>query len=328
MCTFLCTQSIFHGFPIRQIHSDENQGGAEKEVNRDGFVEQQPRENNRRERIDIDVVRRRDGADLLHRPVPHDETEHRGDKAEKEQIGEDFGLQQERHRRHFFWHENVIGNHRQQAVEKHFPRDENHVVAAVCANHQQAINRPTKAGEKRQRVANRREMEHEMAVEHDNDDSDGCQHRAEHLRRTQSLRLIKTTDERSGEKRSQADDERGVGRGRVVHRLVFGEKIQRTARNAEPDHQQFVFPVVCQPPKTSFLPLGKRKRQEQHVGNDESQGENLGRRQSGNQQQLRIDKSAAPDDDRQESRDVTQDFPIQLHKSEISTAKVQQYFEK
>ena len=328
MCTFLCTQSIFHGFPIRQIHSDENQGGAEKEVNRDGFVEQKPRENNRREGIDIDVVRGGDGADLLHRPVPHDETEHRCHKAEKEQIGEDFGLQKEQHRRHSFRHENVIGNHRQQTVEKDFPRDENHVVAAVCANHQQAINRPTKAGEKRQRVAEGREMEHEMTVEHDDDDTDGSQHRAKHLRRTQPFRFVETTDERSGEKRSQADDERGVGRGRVVHRLVFGEKIQRTARNAESDHQQFILPVVGQPSKAPFPPLGKRKRQEQHIGNDESQGENLGRRQSGEQQQFRIDKSAAPDDDRQESRDVTQDFPIQLHKSEISTAKVQQYFEK
>ena len=276
MCTFLCTQSFFHRFPIRQEHSDEDEGGAEEEKEGDFLVEEQPREDNRREGVDIDVVRGGDGADLLHRPIPHDETQHRGDKTEEEQIGKDFGSQQQRHRRHI-GHENVVGNHRQKAVEKDFPRDENDVVAAVGANHQQAIDRPAKASEERQRIAKGREVEHEMAVEHDDNDAERCQNRAEHLRRAQSFRLVEATNERGGEERTQADDERGVGGGRVVHRLVFGQKIQRTTRNAESDHQQFVFPVVRQPPKASFLPFCQRKRQEQHVGDDESQRENLGR---------------------------------------------------
>ena len=143
-----------------------------------------------------------------------------------------------------------------------------------------------------------------MAVEHDDNDAERRQNRAEHLRRAQSFRLVEATDERGGEERTQADDERGVGGGRVVHRLVFGQKIQRTTRNAESDHQQFVFPVVRQPPKASFLPFCQRKRQKQHIGDEESQREDLGRRKSFEQQQFRVNKGAAPDNHRQECRQM------------------------
>ena len=98
------------------------------------------------------------------------------------------------------------------------------------------------------------------------------------------------------EKRAGADNQRGIGGGGEQHGGILTQKIQRPAGQSQSRHHQFVLPVVAQPGKwlpgqATLVPL---EQQQENIGDDEAQCEDMGRRQAGLQQQLGKHKCASP----------------------------------
>ena len=85
--------------PVGQIHSDEDEDGAHEEPDGDLLAENPPGEKNRYERIQVDIVRGHDGAELVHHPRPSQEAGHRGDAAEEEQVEQDVAATEHAERR-------------------------------------------------------------------------------------------------------------------------------------------------------------------------------------------------------------------------------------
>ena len=137
----------------------------------------------------------------------------------------------------------------------------------------------------------------------------GSHQRTQRLNTCQSQRTEEERyQERSHEGR-ETDDERGVSRRGVVHRRVFCQEIERTSCDAKSKHQHLVLPAFGKQQErlSPTLLHDKRISEQQHVGNDKAERENLCRRQSSQKQHLRRDEGAAPDGYYHESDEVVCD---------------------
>ena len=85
-------------------------------------------------------------------------------------------------------------------------------------------------------------MEHEMAVEHHNDDAYRRHHRSHNLQTVQPLGTIEHRDEQGCKQRTETDYQRRVGCSGIDHSGVLRQEIERAARHAQCHHQQFVLP--------------------------------------------------------------------------------------
>lgn len=180
-----------------------------------------------------------------------------------------------------------VGNHRYQAVEEELAGDEQRGVALHGGYHQQAVARPREAGSKGECVACGREMEHETAVQFDDDYADNSQQTSRYLYAPQPLFAIEQGDEQGSKQRAEADDECRVGRRRVVHGGIFRQEVERAACQSESEHDEFVLPAFGEP--TERTPKGS-KAQEKRIGDDEPQREYHSWRESRQQQEFRDDK--------------------------------------
>lgn len=136
-------------------------------------------------------------------------------------------------------------------------------------------------------------MQNEMSIEYHNHYADGCHKRANNLDATQTFGLVKQGDKGRGEQRAHTHDEGCVRGGGVVHRAVLGEEIKRAARDAQSHHKQLV-PDGCRHQTKRFL--RQREAEQQNVCDDETDGEDVGCRETAQQQQFSEDERGAPDD--------------------------------
>ena len=283
--------------PISQIHAEEDEQGAEKEEDGDLLGEDDPGEEDGSDGVEVDVVGGDDRPELRHHPVPGEEAGHRGHTAEEKQVQKNRGIEDLKNGRSedpgLIGEGDEIGNHREQPVDEHLAGDEERGVSLRGGYHQQRIEAPAEGSTEGQRVAQGREMEHEMAIEHDDGHAQGCHQRAYRLRAVQALRLVEDGDMSGGQEGRETDDERGVGCGGIVHRRVLREEIERASRDPEGQHHQLVAPGSREPAEgVSALP--QRVGEQEDVGDDEAKCENLGRRQTTEQQQLGEDERASP----------------------------------
>ena len=171
----------------------------------------------------------------------------------------------------------IIGNHREQAVEEHLASDEYGIVALVGCNDEYRVCCPAEARHEGQRIANGRQVKHEMAVhDHEHQSTHSKQHAHQRGGR-EALALVEQDGQQRGKQRTGADNERGIGGGGIVQRLVLSEKIQRTTSHTQRHHQQLVTLATAEP---AMARSQQRESQQQHVGNDEAKGKNLRRRQA------------------------------------------------
>ena len=140
-----------------------------------------------------------------------------------------------------------------------------------------------------------------MAVEHDCRHTEHSHQGSRHLDRSQAQRAIEQAYEQRGEHGTAAHDERGVGGRGVVHRRVLGQEVQGAARQSQRGQQQLVLPRVC---PAAERPAHERECQQQHVGDDEAQREDLSRRKPADQQNLGAHERASPDGYHQECREM------------------------
>ena len=145
------------GSAVGQVHAEEDEEGAEEEVDGDLLGEDEPGKDYGGNGIKVDIVSGHDGSQFLHHPVPGQEAEHRGDTAEEEQIDDDGRWQMEDGLESeylgFARHEEEIGNHREEAVDEDLAGDEHRVVLGIGGNHEQRVDTPAEGGRESQRVA-------------------------------------------------------------------------------------------------------------------------------------------------------------------------------
>ena len=196
-----------------------------------------------------------------------------------------------------FGEKQEIGYHRKQTVDEDLARDENGIVLQIGRNHQHGVETPAEGSPKGQRVAKGREMEHEMAIEYDNDHAQGCHQRPQRLDTRQSQRTKEERYQEGGHKGRETDDERGIGGRGVVHRRVLRQEIECTTCNAQSEHQHLVLPAFGKQLErlSPTLLHGERIGEQEHIGDDEAKREDLRRRQTSQKQHLRRDEGAAPD---------------------------------
>ena len=136
-----------------------------------------------------------------------------------------------------------------------------------------------------------------MTVEHDDGHTQCCHQRAQCLDTTQAQRTEEERYEERGHKGRETDDERGIGGRGVVHRGVLRQEIECTTSNAQSEHQHLVLPAFGK--QLEWLPPtllhDERIGEQEHIGDDEAEREDLRRRQTSQKQHLRRDEGAAPD---------------------------------
>ena len=97
------------------------------------------------------------------------------------------------------------------------------------------------------------------------------------------------------------------GGGGKVHRLILAAEIERTARNAQQRHLSLILPGIGK--ETAMI-----ERQHQHVGDAETQGEDLSRRKPVQHQHLGGNEGGSPDRHRQEGYQMVEYIVIfRLH---------------
>ena len=130
-------------------------------------------------------------------------------------------------------------------------------------------------------------MQHELAVQYHDHHAQEGKERTEELDVVDAGRLVYEAHQQRGEERAGAYDERGVGGGGEIHRLVLAQEIERAARDAEQCHLRFVLP--CGGEEPTVVEDGH-----QHISHDEAQGEYLRRGESVQHQYLGGDERGAP----------------------------------
>ena len=73
-------------FPVGEVHTKEDESGAEEKPDGNLLVEQPPGEEDGGDGIEVDPVRRDDRTELADDPVPDEVTKHRGDDSQEEKI--------------------------------------------------------------------------------------------------------------------------------------------------------------------------------------------------------------------------------------------------
>ena len=144
-------------------------------------------------------------------------------------------------------------------------------------------------------------MQDELSVEYDDGNSDCCEECAGDLSFCEPIGVVASRDdERCGE-RTGADDERDVGGGGVVERLVFGQEIECSACHSEGKHEEFVAPRIAQP---SVVVASQGEGKEEDVGDDEPEGEDVCGRKPALEEQFGENEGAPPDDNGEDGDDV------------------------
>ena len=241
----------------------------------------------------------------MHHGVPEQVAEHRGDDPEEQQIAP--------HRRaceHLPFHrERVEGKDRkngQQSVEKDFPGDEDCGVAASDAFDDQRVDHPQQCRRECQHVAPRRELQHEMPVEHHEDHAGESQRRPCDLPPRHPFAAVCEAHRHGRPYGRRADDQRDVrGRG-VLQGDILGQEVERPAAQSGRREQQFVAQIRGQQP-----PAGEG--QDADVGQREAQDEYLRRGQRVGDQHLGRYERRAPHGDGEQRREVVSVFRIFCH---------------
>ena len=151
-------------------------------------------------------------------------------------------------------------------------------------------------------------MKHKPAVQYHDDHTHKCQKRTQQLDDMNAVGiLIDQTNQQGGKERTRTDNERGIGGGGKVHRLILAAEIERTARNAQQRHLSLILPGIGK--ETAMI-----ERQHQHVGDAETQGEDLSRRKPVQHQHLGGNEGGSPDRHRQEGYQMVEYIVIfRLH---------------
>ena len=95
--------------------------------------------------------------------------------------------------------------------------------------------------------------------------------------------------------RCAAYQEGGIGGLRVGQRRVLRQEIKGSARDAQEDENEFIFPTAA--PEPACLRFPQRYNPDPHVGQQEADGEDFGRLQSSPDKHFHADESDAPDND-------------------------------
>ena len=272
--------------PVGSVHTYEDAGSTCEEVGSDFLAQYPGGKDHGGDGVEINPVGGFDGSQLGDAPVPREETHHGSQAAQEEQVGKYHGMR-EHLRGGKTWHHGIIGQNGEYAIEEHLSRDECGTVLVGHRLHEQRIDSPAHTGCESQRIAHRREMEHETAVEHHDDHAYKCQQRTHQLNHMNVRGAIDEPHQQGGEKRTRADDERGVGGGGEVHRLVLAQKVERAARNAQQHHPALIAPRRGEEPTVV-------ETQHQHISHEETKGEYLGWRKAMKHQHLGGDKGGSP----------------------------------
>ena len=131
-------------------------------------MEQPPGKEDGGDGVEVDPVGGDDGTELANDPVPEEEAEHGGDNAQEEQIEENGIIKELKNgRAGLCWETNIIRNNGDETVYEHLAGDEGGGILIGSRFHQQRVDGPAETGAEGQQVAEGREVEHEMTVEHD-----------------------------------------------------------------------------------------------------------------------------------------------------------------
>ena len=110
------------GRAAAKVHAGKDEDGAEEEPGGDLLVEQPPGKDDGGDGVEIDPVGGDDGSQLADDPVPEQETDHRGNDAQKQDVPDD-GLAENDVERGEPRHEAIVGNDGQQPVEEQLTRN-------------------------------------------------------------------------------------------------------------------------------------------------------------------------------------------------------------
>ena len=230
--------------------AEQDQGGADGAGRRQAFAEQDHRGDQCEHRIEVDVVGRRDVAELGHHQVPGHEAGEGSDKSEEQQVA-DHGRLAERLQGEAVAVEQE-GDDRQQAVNKNLARGEERAVLLRHLAHEQAVERPAQRRRQGQQVAAQRDLQPRAVEEHhrhpgQGEDRSADQHPAAtdglHRRGETVLAHASVYDREQGrQQRRDAHEERHVAGLRVGQGRVFRQEIEGSAGDPEEDEHQFVLP--------------------------------------------------------------------------------------
>lgn len=244
--TFLPFKLLCFPLPFaRPVDTTENQGGSGEAYPGDGFAQYQGGANHGKYRIQVDIVRGAQGAQVVHHYVPYRKANERSQDAQEKEVHQHFGLQEARQGEL----PGVDPEGRQDgehAVEEHLAGDEEAGVAAAQPADDEAVEGPREGGQQGEKVAQRIEPQDKAAVvDHQGNAQQGNERPDEQVAAGR-FPAVEGQSQKGGQQRGGADNERDIGGQGDAQGGVFGQEIERTASDAGSHHPGFVAPGVGQ----------------------------------------------------------------------------------
>lgn len=249
------------------IDAKEDKEGADERHPSETLVEEEQRGYRSKERIQIEVIGGREGAEVLQHQVPHHKADERSQYPQEEQITPN-GRDQQPLQGEVPGLEEKDGQNGEQAVEKDFPRDENRAVAPLQLEDNQAIEGPKQRSSQGEQIAHGRELQDKVAVEHQESYAKQGNNRAGKQPGSPLLVGEKEARKERGDKRCGADDKGYVGGLRNAECRIFGQEIEATPRQSTQQQPSLIPPVVGHQPT-------RRDEPDAHVGHQETEQKNL-----------------------------------------------------
>ena len=205
---------------VQHIHTEKNEKRTGKEIGCDLFAQYHRRKDDSGYRVEIHPVGTSHSSKTRHAQTPCQITQHGCHTTKKQEIYKHCWTQEDFHVGHFRHHQ-IIWQYGQNAIEEHLACDKHCRIAVHHRFHQQRVESPTEACPESKSVAKRREMEHEMSVEHNYRHAHTRQQRPCNLQWTETLGLVEQTYYQGCEQGAGADDERHVCCRGKPQRLVL-----------------------------------------------------------------------------------------------------------
>ena len=222
---------------VAEVDAGDGQGTTHDGRGGEGLVQEDGTDNQRGDRIEVKVVACGDYCQAPADDAPDKETEERGYQSKIQQVGPDFGFEQQTAVRGEQWRavtrigiDKDDGDDGDETPEENLARDDIRVVATLEDLEDNAVESPAKSGQKTQQNDPGVVVEYEDAVQYyhrdaaERDDGAGQKPFAEVLCLPEDVMYQGRVDGRGGD--NQGDSRRVVGQ---LDGIVFGQEVETAA---------------------------------------------------------------------------------------------------
>ena len=197
-----------------------------------------------KQRLEVDVCRSGNRAEVVDNDVPNPETKPRGDNPEEQQVAGNNRVQHAVERKRRVVENKEYGNG-EQSVCKHLAGYENRAVLSAHALYYKLVNRPRQSPAQGQHVAQQFEL-HVLPVLNNHQCRTGkCYKRAGYEARRHFFAFSEPPGKQCREQWGGAYQQTYVAHAGVFQCRVFGKEIESSSRSPEHEHEQLVLEVVA-----------------------------------------------------------------------------------